>query len=81
MSEEEDEEEGTQQGSWTPMIIVLLLVLIRWIVFGQGSIPVRVRRWYNMKRVKVKKEMGYRDESKYKMKTGDGANQKYKRQG
>jgi hypothetical protein len=49
MSEEEDEEEGTQQGSWTPMIIVLLLVLIRWIVFGQGSIPVRVRRWYNMK--------------------------------
>jgi hypothetical protein len=80
MSEEEEEE--TPQGSWTPMIIVLLLVLIRWIVFGQGSIvPVRVRRWYNMKRVKVKKEMGYRDESKYKMKTGDGANQKYKRQG
>jgi hypothetical protein len=77
-----EEEEDTQQGSWTPMIIVLLLVLIRWIVFGQGSIvPVRVRRWYNMKRVKVKKEMGYRDESKYKMKTGDGANQKYKRQG
>lgn len=29
----------------------------------------------------MKKEMGYRDESKYKMKTGDGANQKYKRQG
>jgi hypothetical protein len=80
MSEEEEEE--TPQGSWTPMIIVLLLVLIRWIVFGQGSIvPVRVRRWYNMKRVKMKKEMGYRDESKYKMKTGDGANQKYKRQG
>jgi hypothetical protein len=79
MSEEDEE---TPQGSWTPMIIVLLLVLIRWIVFGQGSIvPVRVRRWYNMKRVKVKKEMGYRDESKYKMKTGDGANQKYKRQG
>jgi hypothetical protein len=47
MSEEEEE---TPQGSWTPMIIVLLLVLIRWIVFGQGSIvPVRVRRWYNMK--------------------------------
>jgi hypothetical protein len=33
------------------------------------------------KRVQLKKKLGYRDESKYKMGAGDGANQKYKRQG
>lgn len=33
------------------------------------------------KRVHLKKKLGYRDESKYRMEAGDGANQKYKRQG
>ena len=32
-------------------------------------------------RLSLRKRMGYRDESKYKMKAGDGANEKYKRQG
>ena len=32
-------------------------------------------------RVQLKKKLGLRDDSKYKMSAGDGANQKYKRQG
>lgn len=33
------------------------------------------------KRLKWRKKLGLRDDSKYKMKAGDGANQKYARQG
>ncbi len=29
----------------------------------------------------MKKQFGFRDESKYKMNAGDGANQRHKRQG
>jgi len=32
-------------------------------------------------KVQWKKQLGYRDESKYKMGAGDGANQRHKRQG
>ena len=32
-------------------------------------------------KLKMKKKLGFRDDSKYKMGAGDGANQKYKRQG
>ena len=45
----EEQEEETQQGSWTPMIVILVLILLRWIVYGQGTLPVRLCRWYNMK--------------------------------
>lgn len=34
-----------------------------------------------VQKLKVKKDYGLRDESKYKMSVGDGANLKYKRQG
>jgi len=32
-------------------------------------------------RLSLRKKLGYRDASKYRMNAGDGANQKYKRQG
>mmetsp|Transcript_19440 Transcript_19440/g.27357 ORF Transcript_19440/g.27357 Transcript_19440/m.27357 type:complete len:80 (-) Transcript_19440:570-809(-) len=59
----------------------LFLVALRWIAFGEGNLPISIRRWLSMKRVELRKKLGYRDETKYKMSAGDGANQKYKRQG
>jgi hypothetical protein len=38
-----------KQGSWTPLIIVFALLLLRWLADGQGNTPIRFRRWYNMK--------------------------------
>mmetsp|Transcript_15940 Transcript_15940/g.22477 ORF Transcript_15940/g.22477 Transcript_15940/m.22477 type:complete len:80 (-) Transcript_15940:258-497(-) len=73
--------EAPQEGSWTPFLIITFLLILRWIIFGQGDLPVRIRRWYNMQKIHWKKTLGYRDETKYQMTAGDGANQKYKRQG
>mmetsp|Transcript_10491 Transcript_10491/g.16075 ORF Transcript_10491/g.16075 Transcript_10491/m.16075 type:complete len:80 (-) Transcript_10491:1551-1790(-) len=69
------------EGSWTPFLVITFLLILRWIVFGQADVPVRIRRWCNMKKIHWKKTRGYRDETKYQMTAGDGANQKYKRQG
>mmetsp|Transcript_53613 Transcript_53613/g.160492 ORF Transcript_53613/g.160492 Transcript_53613/m.160492 type:complete len:82 (-) Transcript_53613:1377-1622(-) len=81
MSTSSDEAEAPFDGSWTPTIAIASLLLLRWIVFGKGDTPVRIRRWYNMQRVQWRKKLGYRDDSKYKMKAGDGSNERYKRQG
>jgi hypothetical protein len=39
----------SSHGSWTPLILVCALLLLRWLAYGQGNTPVRFRRWYNMK--------------------------------
>lgn len=36
------------QGSWLPLILVAAVLVIRWLVFGDGPTPVRIRRWYNL---------------------------------
>lgn len=70
------------EGSWTPLIIVSIMVFLYWMSFSQSGTPMRFKRWYNMKRVQLKKKLGMRDESIYKeFAAGDGANQRYKRQG
>mmetsp|Transcript_22393 Transcript_22393/g.21527 ORF Transcript_22393/g.21527 Transcript_22393/m.21527 type:complete len:80 (-) Transcript_22393:133-372(-) len=79
MTEIEGSEEIT--GSWIPTLVLLSLLFLRWLVRGEGNTPVRLRRWYNMKRIHYKKKWGLRDEKKYKMGAGDGANQKFNRQG
>eukprot|EP00978_Attheya_sp_CCMP212_P037011 scaffold171769_cov39-Attheya_sp.AAC.1 len=68
-------------GSWIPLIVASCVMLLRWLLFGQGGTPVKLRRWFNIQRVSWKKKLGYRDESRYQMSAGDGANQRYKRQG
>jgi hypothetical protein len=39
---------GEPEGSWTPLIILSVLVLLWWISFSQAGTAVRLRRWYNM---------------------------------
>lgn len=75
------DEPSSQQGSWLPLLLICFLLVLRWVVYSQGNVPVRLRRWYNTQRLELKKKLGYRDDSRYKMGAGDGANQKYKRQG
>ena len=76
------EEEPPSEGSWLPLIAILILALIRWLAFGTGDTPVRFRRWYNIQRVTLRKKLGYRDESIYRPGTaGDGASGSHKRQG
>jgi len=40
-------EKAATEGSWTPLLVVLVLLVLRWVCFGQGNTPVRLRRWYN----------------------------------
>ncbi|CAB9529261.1 expressed unknown protein [Seminavis robusta] len=76
------EEARESEGSWIPLIVILVLVFLRWLAYGTGSVPIRFRRWYNIQRVQLRKQLGYRDESIYRPGTaGDGASKKHKRQG
>lgn len=74
--------EENAEGSWIPTLSASLLILLWWISYGQSARAVRIRRWYNTKRVQWKKKLGLRDESIYRDgAAGDGANQNHKRQG
>mmetsp|Transcript_8715 Transcript_8715/g.20866 ORF Transcript_8715/g.20866 Transcript_8715/m.20866 type:complete len:82 (-) Transcript_8715:605-850(-) len=69
-------------GSWAPFLVLATILAFRWISTGQTGTPLRIRRWYNTKRVQLKKKLGLRDNSKYEnFVAGDGANKKYQRQG
>ncbi|CAJ1942974.1 unnamed protein product [Cylindrotheca closterium] len=69
-------------GSWAPFLVIAAILTFRWISTGETGTPLRIRRWYNTKRVQIKKNLGLRDNSKYEnFVAGDGANKKYKRQG
>ena len=46
MNVENEKEEV--QGSWTPFILLTLLLLLRWLVYGESNGAVGIRRWYNM---------------------------------
>lgn len=82
MSEAEGSPEVSVEGSWTPLIVVSIFIFVYWIAFSQSGTPKRIRRWYSMQRVQLKKKMGMRDESIYReFSAGDGANQCYKRSG
>eukprot|EP00429_Kryptoperidinium_foliaceum_P015503 CAMPEP_0176030718 /NCGR_PEP_ID=MMETSP0120_2-20121206/15123_1 /TAXON_ID=160619 /ORGANISM="Kryptoperidinium foliaceum, Strain CCMP 1326" /LENGTH=80 /DNA_ID=CAMNT_0017363979 /DNA_START=60 /DNA_END=302 /DNA_ORIENTATION=- len=70
------------EGSWIPFAILSFVIFFWWAYFSQSQRAVRLRRWYNMKRVQYKKKLGLRDESIYKNgAAGDGANLRHKRQG
>ena len=67
---------GTK-GSWTPTIIIITLLSIRYLL--QKSI--KFQRFVGNQKIIWRKRLGYRDESKYQMGVGDGANMELKRQG
>jgi hypothetical protein len=74
--------EEVEGGSWIPMIVILAGITMWWIAYSPSPTALRIRRFYNAKRLHWKKKLGLRDESIYKNGTaGDGANQKHKRQG
>jgi hypothetical protein len=37
-----------EKGSWLPLIALIVMFVIRWLVYGQGNIPIRFQRCYNM---------------------------------
>lgn len=45
----EADTERTPGGSWAPFVVVLALLAMYWVAYGQGKTPIRMRRWYNMK--------------------------------
>lgn len=69
------------EGSWIPTIVIILIFTARWLLTSQGDLAVSLRRMMQMRKIETKKKLGLRDDSKYKMGVGDGASQKYKRQG
>jgi hypothetical protein len=42
------ENEETVQGSWVPIIIVLVILTIRWLLTSQGNVAVSIRRMMQM---------------------------------
>ena len=75
--------EEDQEGSWIPFIAIVLAGILWWVTYSASRTAVKIRRSMSSKRLQLKKKYGLRDDAKYKeMKgAGDGANQKYKRQG
>lgn len=67
---------GTK-GSWTPTLLLLTILSTRYLY--QNSIS--FQRFISNQRIYWRKRLGYRDETKYQMGVGDGANMKLKRQG
>eukprot|EP00527_Entomoneis_sp_CCMP2396_P007140 CAMPEP_0198144326 /NCGR_PEP_ID=MMETSP1443-20131203/14541_1 /TAXON_ID=186043 /ORGANISM="Entomoneis sp., Strain CCMP2396" /LENGTH=82 /DNA_ID=CAMNT_0043807697 /DNA_START=68 /DNA_END=316 /DNA_ORIENTATION=- len=82
MAEENNQalEASSSSGSWLPFVVLIVLLILRWLAYGEGNIPVKVRRWYKMQ---FRKRLGYsRDESVYKSgAAGNGASRSVKRQG
>ena len=68
---------GGTEGSWTPTIIVVTILIIRYLL--RNSIT--FQRFVGSQKIYWRKRLGYRDETKYQMGVGDGANMKLKRQG
>mmetsp|Transcript_22818 Transcript_22818/g.28753 ORF Transcript_22818/g.28753 Transcript_22818/m.28753 type:complete len:82 (+) Transcript_22818:19-264(+) len=81
MSSKIDDADEEVTGSWTLTIVVIVIFLLKWLISSQNDTAVGLRRFTQMKKLRVKRQYGFRDESKYKMGAGDGANQKHKRQG
>lgn len=67
---------GTK-GSWIPTIIIISILLIRTLL----SKSIKFQRFVSTTKISIKKKLGYRDDTKYKMGVGDGANMNLKRQG
>ena len=67
---------GTK-GSWIPTIIIISILLIRYLL----SKSIKFQRFVSTTKISIKKKLGYRDDAKYQMGVGDGANMNLKRQG
>ena len=56
---------GTK-GSWIPTIIIISILLIRYLL----SKSIKFQRFVSTTKISIKKKLGYRDDTKYKMGVG-----------
>lgn len=40
--------ESATTGSWLPLVLIFVLLLLRWVFYGEGDAPVRLRRWIQL---------------------------------
>lgn len=77
----QDDQPPTTEGSWTPFLLICAVLVARWLASSKSDFPIKFRRWLGKQKVQARKKFGYRDEEKYKMSAGSGADQRLKRQG
>ena len=65
------------EGSWTPTVLIASVLLVRYL----HSNSVSFQRFVSQQRIHWRRRLGYRDNTKYQMGVGDGANMSLKRQG
>jgi hypothetical protein len=68
---------GGTEGSWTPTILVVTILFIRYLLRNS----IKFQRFVGSQKIYWRKRLGYRDKTKYQMGAGDGANMALKRQG
>lgn len=64
-------------GSWTPSLLFVSFVLFRYLMHNS----IQFQRAVSNQKIYWRRRLGYRDESKYHMGVGDGANMTLRRQG
>lgn len=67
---------GTE-GSWTPTVLLLAFFSMRYLFRNSTTF----QRFVGGQRIRWRRRLGYRDDSKYRMGVGDGANMELERQG
>lgn len=68
---------GGTEGSWTPTILLFTILLFRYLLRNNISF----QRFIGNQKIYWRNRLGYRDDTKYQMGAGDGANMDLKRQG
>ena len=67
---------GTE-GSWTPTLLLLAFLALRHLLGNS----IKFQRFVSNQRIQWRRRLGHRDDTKYQMGVGDGANMNLKRQG
>ena len=71
---------SSSEGSWWPVLVIAALLALRMVIYSPNAAG--ARRWIQMRKVQLRKQLGYRDDSKYASGgAGQGASAKVKRQG
>ncbi|GAX26489.1 hypothetical protein FisN_23Lh014 [Fistulifera solaris] len=70
----------SSEGSWWPLLLIVTLTTLRIVICSPSAVD--LRRWFQLRKVKLRKQLGYRDDSKYASGgAGQGASANVKRQG
>jgi hypothetical protein len=70
----------SSEGSWWPLLLIVALITLRLVIYSPNAVG--LRRWFQLRKVQLRKQLGYRDDSKYASGgAGQGASAIVKRQG